>query len=188
MAKIIEDELLLSLLRNDDESALDRLFLKYHTSLVSYARLYLPYPSDESEDIVQEIFFKIWQQRSNLVIHTSFSSYLYITVRNRIHDYYRKNIRPNKLPIDAITEEAEASAQMIPDHQLIFKELNMEIDRLINLLTPASKQVFLMNRDDQLTYSEIAAILNISVNTVKTLMYRALKFLKENYNSPKTSF
>lgn len=178
-----DDEVWLECIRNGDETGLDRLFLKYYTGLISYARFYLPYPSDESEDIVQEVFLKLWQQRYDLVIQSSFSAYLYTAVRNRIRDYYRSSGRLSNLPIDDFIDAAEAPAQMMPDRQVIYKEVGTEIDRLIEQLPPGTRLVFLMNRNDNLTYAEIAQFLNISVNTVKTLMYRALKFLKENYRS-----
>ncbi|MET0395166.1 MAG: RNA polymerase sigma-70 factor [Chitinophagaceae bacterium] len=178
-----DDDVLLERIRNDDEKGLDQLFLNYYPGLISYARFHLPYPSDESEDIVQEVFLKIWQQRHSLAIQSSFAAYLYTTVRNRIRDYHRSNGRQASLPIDELTDAAEAPAQTIPDRPILLKELNTEISRLIDQLPPATRMVFLMNRSDNLTYTEIAAFLHVSVNTVKTLMYRALKFLKENYRS-----
>ncbi len=67
-------------------------------------------------------------------------------------------------------------------YQLTYKEIDVYIAGLIERLPPHAKMIFKMNRDEGLTYQEIAAILQVSVNTVKTQMYRSLKFLKEQFS------
>lgn len=169
----------------NDEKAFDQLFIKYYPGLLHYSKTLLPYPSDEAEDIITEVFFKIWEQRSTLTIHTSFASYLYISVKNRISDYYRKNSMNIYEPLDSLlTHECPDS---IPDQQLSYKELNSEMDRLIAQLPTRTQLVFKMNRHDNITYDDIALILNLSVNSVKTHMYRALKSLKEGYRASNAS-
>lgn len=181
MTKENNDHVLLALIKNDDQRGLDRLFLKYHHNLVRYGKYYLPYPSDEAEDIVLEIFFKIWQQRHQIIIQTSLSTYLYISVKNRIVDHLKKKRIEMELINEQIAEEI--ATDRFPDEQLIYREQNAEINRLISLLPETTQLVFRMNRHDELSYNEIAKILNVSINTVKTLMYRALKFLKDSYHS-----
>jgi RNA polymerase sigma-70 factor (ECF subfamily) len=184
--KEMNDDLLLERIKNDDEKALDLLFKKYYPGLLRYCKMQLPYPSDEAEDIILEVFFKIWQQRHTLAIHSSLASYLYIVVKNRIHDFYRKKNISIHESLDSIAEES-APEHMIPHEQMVFKEVSLEMDRLIAKLPPGTQLVFSMNRQDNLTYDNIALILNVSINTVKTHMYRALKYLKEAYrasNSP----
>ena len=76
---------------------------------------------------------------------------------------------------------------LAPDHLLMYKELDLDINQMISLLPERTELVFRMNRNDYLSYTEIAEMLNISIHSVKTHMYRAIKFLKENfrhYNSP----
>jgi len=181
----IEDNTLLKWIQNDDESAFDRLFTKYYPALTRYCKSHLPYPSDEAEDIVVEVFFKIWQNRKTLSIHTSFVSFLYVSVKNRIHDHYRKkNLAIYTLAADFV-DEAEAD-YLIPDQLLAFKELNAEMDKIINMLPERTQLIFCMNRYDNLTYENIAQLLDISINTVKTHMYRAIKFLKQAYSSSNT--
>lgn len=187
MHKDIEDDLLLQSIRFNDERALDTLFNKYYPGLLRYCKMQLPYPSDEAEDIVLEVFFKIWQQRHSLIIKTSFASYLYIVVKNRVHDFYRKKNLTISEALDAIAEES-VSDDYTPDEQLVFKELNTEMNRLIAQLPQRTQLIFNMNRQDNLIYDDIALILDISVNSVKTHMYRALKFLKEAYRASNSSY
>lgn len=166
----------------NDEKAFDQLFIKYHPGLIQYAQTLLPYPADETEDIITEIFFKIWQQRKNLTIRTSIASYLYASVKNGINDYYRKRKVSSYESLESIQDEADDMYAM-PDHQLSYKELDAEIAQLISRLPQRTQLVFRMNRHDHLTYEEIAAILNISINSVKTHMYRAIKFLKDAFRA-----
>src|SRR4051812_40996604 len=95
MHKETDDNLLIKRIKNSDEKGLDALFVKYYAGLLNYCKQHLPYPSDEAEDIILEVFFKIWHQRDVLIIQTSLASYLYAAVKNRVHDFYRKkNIAP----------------------------------------------------------------------------------------------
>jgi len=169
----------------DDEKAFDQLFTRYYPGLINYSRMLLPYPTDEAEDIITEVFLKIWQQRATLVIHSSFASYLYIAVKNRISDYYRKNRMNVHESLDSLVNNA--CPEYIPDQQLTYKELNIEMERLIDRLPARTQLIFKMNRHDHITYDDIALILNLSVNSVKTHMYRALKFLKEEYRASNAS-
>lgn len=181
--KEYEDRQLLSLIQQGDEKAFDRLFMKYYPGLMRYCSVLLPYPSDEAEDIVLEVFFKLWQQRKTLVIYSSLVSFLYIALKNRCHDYYRKkNITVYEPDADEVMPH-----YLIPDQQLVFKELKAEIEHLITQLPARTQLVFRMNREDHLTYEDIAIILNISINSVKTHMYRSIKFLKETYRASDTS-
>lgn len=175
-----EDNNLLNRIQDDDEKAFDQLFLRYYPGLMRYCKMLLPYPSDEAEDVILEVFFKMWQSRKSLEIHTSLVSFLYISVKNRIHDHYRKKNKYVYMPIDVIQDEP-APYYYTPDLQLVYKELSIEIDQMINLLPERTQLIFRMSRQDYLTYEDIACLLNISVNSVKTHMYRAIKFLKEAY-------
>jgi len=182
----IEDDILLKRIQDDDEKAFDQLFTKYYPGLIRYCKSHLPYPSDEAEDVLLEVFFKIWQNRKRLLIHTSLVSFLYMSVKNRIHDHYRKKSREIYRSAIDIADEAVPD-YLIPDQLLAFKELSAEIDKMINMLPARTQLVFCMSRYDNLTYENIALLLDISINSVKTHMYRAIKFLKEVYRSSNTS-
>lgn len=176
------DHLLLARIQNGEEKAFNQLFLKYYPGLMRYCKTLLPYPSDEAEDIILEVFYKIWQQREALNIHTSFASFLYIAVKNKVHDYYRKRNIAFADDGELMMNEVIAD-HPLPDELLMYKQLKAEMDELVAQLPERTQLVFRMNREDNLSYDDIALILNVSVNTVKTQMYRALKFLKETYHA-----
>ena len=101
-----------------------------------------------------------------------------VDVKKRIYAYRRK-LKLNT-PLAAIHGDTMAS-QGRPDHTLNYKEAAENIEKLIRLLPERMQLIFRMNREDELSYQEIADLLEISINSVKTQMYRAIKFLKETY-------
>lgn len=175
-----EDLKWLSQIRNGDEAAFGSLFIKYYPGLVRFSKSLLHAAHEETEDVVQDVFLKLWQQRETLSVHTAVAAFLYTSVKNRVHDYYRRKQLPLYNMTD--TEEEPATLQYLaPDHLLMFKQLNLDIDQMITLLPERTQLVFRMNREDQLSYEDIARLLGISNSSVKTHMYRAIKFLKEAY-------
>jgi RNA polymerase sigma-70 factor (ECF subfamily) len=113
--------------------------------------------------------------RSKLAEVTSFSGYLFIMTRNEIISHLRKKQWPAVQPDNTLLEEF-----WIPDKQLQYKHSYEMILKAIELMPPARKNVFKMNRLDGLSYDEIAAQLNISKNGVKDHIVRALHFVR-NY-------
>lgn len=184
--KYTDDTSLLQKVQAGDESAFDALFWKFYPGLLRYARLLLPYPSDVAEEAVMDVFVKLWNQPQGFDFHTSLASFLYKAVKNRALDYSRKNNTVIRVAVDLAEQEA-GHAYLLPDQQLSFKELAKGMEQLIDMLPERTQLVFRMNRHDELSYQEIATLLNISVNSIKTHMYRAVKFLKESYQVAKAS-
>ncbi|PWG81544.1 RNA polymerase sigma factor [Pararcticibacter amylolyticus] len=181
-----EDIQLLERIKAGESQAFDLLFLKYYSNLMRFGKSLLPYPSDAAEDVVLEVFHKFWQNRKTIIVHTSLSALLYKAVKNHIYDHHRKY----RSVLFAVIEDVHTELNTdyaTPDQILNLKELSEELERLIKKLPEKMQVIFRMSREDSLTYQEIADILEISVNSVKTQMYRAIKFLKESYrfdNSP----
>ncbi|QHS60532.1 RNA polymerase sigma-70 factor [Chitinophaga agri] len=175
-----DDNHYLQLFISGSEDAFDAIFKRYYEGLRQFAKVLLPYPTDEAEDIVAEMFCALWHNRRQLAISTTLNAYLYVAVRNRIFDYYRKRKSMYNLPEEALAEMPDDGYQQ-PDHQLMYKDITVHIQSLIAQLPPQMQLVFKMHRYEGFSYEEIAGLLNISVNSVKTHMFRALKFLKATY-------
>lgn len=180
IANHTEDLQLLARIKTGESEAFDLLFLKYYSNLIRFCKSLLPYPTDEAEDVVLEVFHKFWQQRDSMIIHSSLSSFLYASVKNRVYDYYRKHGLRTFTTLDAIPESLHLDYQS-PDQIIEFKEVCENLEKMIKMLPEKMQIIFRMNREDSLTYQEIADLLEISINSVKTQMYRAIKFLKENH-------
>ncbi|HEY4324178.1 MAG TPA: RNA polymerase sigma-70 factor [Mucilaginibacter sp.] len=165
---------------NGSEEGFSLLFKRFYPGLIRYAAALLPCPNDESADIVSDVFATLWNSRKNIKIQGSVSSYIYIAVKNRVYDHIKKK----KLDFKELNDDElnlQDTTEPVPDQLLMLKEVNQRIIYLINKLPDRTRLIFQMNRNENLTYNEIAEILNISVNTVKTQMYRSLKFLNQAF-------
>lgn len=146
-------------------------FTKYYRELVLYAERYL-YDRSESEDIVQETFVKLWENRSQINIHTSARGYLYSMVRNRCLNYLKSIKITDDLEILQLTHNVDTIAE---------SQLEMEIDSLkfekvkniMQMMPNSMKEIFELKYLSHLSCTEIATELNISSNTVKTQLKRA---------------
>ncbi|PSL25449.1 RNA polymerase sigma factor [Chitinophaga ginsengisoli] len=175
-----DDEKYLQLFISGSEDAFDAIFKRYYEGLLQFTKVLLPYPTDEAEDVVAEMFCTLWHSRRQIAISTTLSAYLYVSVRNRVFDYYRKRKTMFNLTEDVLVETPGEDHQQ-PDHQLMYKDVTIQIQQLITQLPPQMQLVFKMHRYEGFSYDEIADLLNISLNSVKTHMFRALKILKTAY-------
>jgi RNA polymerase sigma-70 factor, ECF subfamily len=154
----------------------ERLFKAHYSQLCSYANLFLNDP-DATEDVVQEVFFKLWKNREELVINTTLKSYLFRAVRNgcmNVIDHI--SIREAYKVVNQ--EDIRSSEGNLVDETVV-SELEQRIRETIDMLPSERRKIFIMSRFDGLKYREIAEQLNISVKTVENQMYQALRFLRE---------
>ncbi|HTJ12351.1 MAG TPA: RNA polymerase sigma-70 factor [Dinghuibacter sp.] len=165
-------------LQNDDGNAFETLFLKHFPGLVAFVEAFAPGVRQEAEDVVSDVFAHLWRSRKQLIVHGSIKAYLYTATRNKALDYAKKR-RIKTLPLNEDAGAYLFAHMQTPERELLSKEMDAHLSRLIGQLSPQARIIFRMNRDEGLSYAEIADILSISVNTVKTHVYRALKFLKE---------
>ena len=176
------DKYLISGIRAGDYQAFENLFNSYYKYLVKVARFYVN--SDEvAEDLVQDLFVKIWEQPSILDINTSMKGYLYRSIYNSCINYIlRKQHRFEK--IDSSTEKKllelfAANPEDLPETGIKVSELNSAIRLALGQLPTECRKIFLMSREEDLSHKVIALNLNISENTVKVQIHRALSRLRE---------
>lgn len=127
-----------------------------------------------AEELTQDIFLKIWNQREGLAEVENFGVYIYVIGRNQVISALRKKITDTS----ADFPEHMAEDIQLPDHQLEMKETYERIMEGIEQLPPVRRQVFKMSRLEGLSYEEIAAALGISKNTVKEHIVNGLNFLR----------
>jgi len=158
-----------------DEKAFKELFDTYTEPLLNFAYRFVK-DNQIAEDIVQGVFVKIWINREKLESVSSIKSYLYSAVRNSVFQYLRheKVKQKSKTTIQSLN-----TINYSPEQEIQDKELSIIIKNIIEELPEKCQNIFKMNRFDGLSYSEIAEVENISVNTVKTQMGRAYKFLRK---------
>lgn len=159
-----------------NKSDFESLFRKHYSNLCSYANKYLE-DLDASEEVVQEMFYKLWDKRESLNIETSIQSYLFRAVRNASLNVIKHiNIREDYKDYRKLEIEEE---EQNFDDGVVVSELEEKIRKSIDLLPVERRKVFIMSRFDGLKYKEIAEKQNISIKTVENQMGKALKFLRE---------
>jgi RNA polymerase sigma-70 factor (ECF subfamily) len=161
-----------------NEAAFEALFTRYYAGLRRYASTLLPYPTDAAEDAVAEVFCTLWANRQALHIDSSLAAYLYTAVKHRCLDRLREQRRTILDSVDELPATHAEAAHLQPDQLLTFQEMSQQLAYLIEQLPERTRLVFQLHRDGDLTYEDIAKLLGISINSVKTHMFRGLRFLK----------
>jgi RNA polymerase sigma-70 factor (ECF subfamily) len=167
---------LAALVANDDDQAFAEIYRRYNSVLFLHAYRMLG-DQEEAKDILQELFTTLWLNRKEIKLHTSFSSYLYKALRNRIFDViaHKKVEQKYISSLAAFIEKGE----WLTDQQVREKELTVLIEQEVSLLPPKMREVFEMSRNTDLSYKEIAEELRISDKTVKKQVSNALHILRQ---------
>lgn len=169
---------LLTRLRNGDMLAFDRVYELYSHKLFSFVFKILKNEA-EADDIVQEVFVKIWESRHKLDDYKLLNSYIFTIAYNNSIDLIRKRISNTKY-MEHLKNSAVINFTPTIISQIEFNELNIKAEKLVANLPERQKQVYLLHREEGLTYHEIAEQLGISKNTVENHMVKALKYLRQN--------
>ncbi len=161
--------------------AFDTIYEKYCRRLFGFVVRYVKLESD-AEEIVQDVFVKIWENRERIDAYSSFDSYLFTISYNSAISLLRKRIHEKKYLEHLRYVQQEYSAPELTD-ELYFNELNRTIQSLLAELTPRQKEIYRLSREEGLTHDEIAKKLGISINTVKNHMVSVLSFLRSNMDN-----
>jgi len=172
---------LLTRLKNGDPLAFDQVYELYSHKLFSFVFKILK-NEVEVDDIVQEVFVKIWESRHKLQDYKSLNSYIFTIAYNNSIDLIRKRISSNDY-LEHLKYSASINFTPTFISQIEFNELNSHVEKLIANLPDRQKQVYLLHRVEGLTYPEIAEQLGISKNTVENHMVKALKYLRHNLDN-----
>jgi len=172
---------LLTRLKNGDILAFDQLYELYSHKLFSFVFKILKNEA-EVDDIVQEVFVKIWESRNKLEDYKLLNSYIFTIAYNNSIDLIRKRISSNKY-LEHLKYSASINFTPTIISQIEYNELNNQVGMLIANLPDRQKQVYLLHREEGLTYPEIAEKLGISKNTVENHMVKALKYLRQNMDN-----
>ena len=166
-------------IRNNDTGALKELHDRYYYQMYLYAkRLYQNYTG--LDEAVSDCFVKLWTKRTDIVIERSVKSYLFLMLRNGLIDLIRKKKDIILLEVSSIPDPPNIETEHDFDrYALLYSALEKLPEQRRRILELA---VF-----ESLTYAQIAEKLNISVNTVKTQIGRAYRFLKEELD-PKSFY
>jgi RNA polymerase sigma-70 factor (ECF subfamily) len=169
------EKVLLSRLQAGDYSAFSNVFSAYYRDLVIFASRYT---NDLSfaEELVQDTFVMLWEDRCSIRINTSLKSYLLKTVQNKCIDWFRHKKIVKAHQSDVFEKPPQLS--LSTDSYLLYSELNERVENALKLLPDPISEAFRLNRQKGLKYAEIAEISGVSVRTIEVRIGKALHLLR----------
>lgn len=171
----VTDSDLLTRLRQGDHAAFDAIFRQWYEPVVRSANRILHEPG-VAEELAQDVFLELWRRREQLPDGSSIPGYLVQSARNRALNHLRhlQVQKKSQVYVEALSEPAEHA-----DADAQANELELAIRDAIAALPPRTREVFLMSRERNLKYTEIAEQLGVTVKAVEANMSRALRQLRE---------
>jgi len=175
----ISEEEWIPALNEGNLKAFNELFDRYGKRLYHFSLGYLKSAAD-AEEIVQDIFMKIWDNRLELSAQKSLESYLFTIARNGILNMIRKS-KSEQAYLNYV--KINPGKNVLPDEELNFNELEKAYNEAIKQLSPRRKEIFILSREQLLSNADIAEKMNISVKTVENQMTSALLQIRKNLRS-----
>lgn len=156
--------------------AYDELFRRYYPRIIRLASQYIK-DKMKAEELCMDLLFNLWAKRQQLTIERDFSGYLFCSIRNLIISHLRKEVSFLVVGMDELTEEFQMSESA--DSYLLSNETEQVYKNALNKLSPRRREMFLLSRNENLSYPEIAERVNLSINTVENYMTAALNGLRK---------
>lgn len=175
LTKPYDENVLVYELSHNNLISFNTLFRKYSSGLYRFAYGYLKSEA-EAEELVQEVFAKIWEKRADLKEELSFKSYLFTIAFNIIRKHFRT--KSHLLEYFNSREDIDYDNHTVQD--ITFESLNSYITELVNKLPERRKAIFIKSRFEGLSITEISEELSISHKTVENQLTDALRFIRKN--------
>jgi RNA polymerase sigma-70 factor (ECF subfamily) len=172
-----QDTHTMELIKSGNLRVFEDFFRSFYQPLCYYALRYVSSP-DTAEEIVQDLFYTLWEKREELTITTSLNAYMYTATHNRCMkflDHRRIEQKFEKYYREQSADHFEPAADLTGTN-----EIQRIINKTLDSLPEKCSRIFRLNRFEGLRYSDIAQKLSISVKTVEANMGKALKMLREN--------
>lgn len=166
---------MISQVSEGDEFAFRLLFDQYRDKIFSIAWKITKVKS-AAEDVVQEVFIKLWMNKEKLAEVENFNAYVNTITRNHILNNLRK-VAYEQTFLEDLIKQQSVNTKNVSD-PVLYNELQNLVHKAIQQLPPQQKKVFQLTREDGLKHAEIASKLNISRSTVKDHVVEALRSIK----------
>lgn len=171
------DDILVLNLQNGDVRAFDLLYEKYAGRLYGFSIKYLK-SKTETEELVQSVFLKIWENHKNLKKESSFKSYLFTIAYHEICNTFRRRCQLKKFIGEQLIDKTDFTVET--EEQIDFHSVLAQVVKIIAHLPERQKTVFLKKRMEGKSSKEIAEELGISVGTVDNYISDSLKYIRKN--------
>src|SRR6266436_5991151 len=177
-----DDLRLMQLVGRGDTGAFERL-IERHQALVAGTVARMLGSNSDVEDIAQQVFIRVWKSARRYVPRAKFTTWLLKIARNLVFNEMRRTKRRAHVPLQIEPEADEIplrdEATATPDATLLQAELQAAIEKAITLLPETQRMAIVLRRYEELSYEEIADVLDLSVPAVKSLLFRARTELRE---------
>ena len=170
---LYDEQILLSELSSGKEDAFDKVYNHYLHSIYSFVIKFVKSP-ELTKDLTQEIFIRIWENRSRLSKVKSFRAYLFVTARNHVLNFLREASSSNVI----LTEIINSYASPQGANEMISKEYEQWLHNVLESMSPQMRAAFKLCREQNKSYDEVADLLQITKNTVKKHMVRSMRVIK----------
>lgn len=165
---------------DSDQHAYAQLYLAYMPYLLRFARSIIK-NNELAEEVVSDVFIKVWQNRAELGKIDNLKLYLYVSTKNTALNYLSRHFRKDVISLEEMSLNISMGAYN-PEQLLITSEAVKKINLEIQKLPPRCRLIFKLVKEDRLRYNEIARLLNISVKTIDNQMAIALKKISSAIN------
>ena len=161
-----------------DEVAFRTVFSFFRDRIFNYI-FKITKSRESSEEIVMDVFIKLWEGRSMLAEIENMPSFIFRIARNQSVDFLRKASR-DKVLQELIWDEIQIQSELRSDQRIIMNELNSNIERFISAMPKQRQSVFRLSREEHMSYDQIARHMELSKSTIKNHMADALHYLRVN--------
>lgn len=161
------------------------VFKEYYNPLVNFVYSFL-HDAEDSKEVVQNVFAKLWENKDSLQFQVSLKAYLYQTAKNSMIDFIRsskKHKGHSEIGTDLSNMLSDKHAEALDPYII-----RAEIIKLLQLVKPKNREIFELSKFEGLTYEEIAEYKQISKRTVEDNISRTMHFLKEKLKNNKEIF
>lgn len=178
MPEVLMDKQLIDRLKNDDAAALSVIYKKYWQQL--YVSAYHILKDQQAcEDIIQELFIKLWNKRHAIEITVSLKAYLYASIRYEVYRQIRTG------PVRCEIYDNLAYRLQTPEsyNDIEYKELMVQVSEVVSKLPEKCREIYKLSREGHLSHKQIAEQLNISTKTVENHLTKALRYLRTSLSA-----
>lgn len=170
---------LITLLRQGDAKAFDRFFTEKHRTVYAYCRKWVK-QEELAEEVTLDVFMTVWKKRAHLDPHLSLDAFLFKITKDLSFNCLKKMVREQKFRHE-LSATSIHPATNTTEARILSEEYDRMAGRAIEQLPPQRRRIFLMRRQRDMSYEEIAEQLGISKNTVKVQLVKASRFLREYF-------
>lgn len=167
-------KVLLEELRRGDNRAFEELYNSYQVPALRFCNSILK-DTEESENVIQDVFIKIWNRRSTINPELNFTSYLFTIIKNRVFDHL-KEVKKNEFLKEKFWEKVLEYKAI--DNEVL-EERFAKVKDAVDGLSEKRKEIIKLNYEEGKSYEEIATQLNISKNTVKNQLVKAKQVIRQ---------